>query len=58
MTDFLTFLVGVGVLSGCVAAGYIAGRDAAERKSAATIAHLRNANRRLARERSRDGWRP
>lgn len=58
MTDLITFVVGAGILSGCVAAGYIAGRDAAERRAAATIAHLRNANRRLARERSRDGWRP
>lgn len=39
--ELLTFLVGVMLLAGCTYAGFLFGRDAAERHAGETIANLR-----------------
>jgi hypothetical protein len=49
--EIVQFLVGVGLLAGSLGIGFVAGRDAAERKAAYTIANLRKSNRELTKER-------
>lgn len=41
MTELVSGLLGIGFLMGVGYAGYVGGRDAAERKAAETIANLR-----------------
>lgn len=53
VTELATFLIGSLILAGCVWAGFLAGRDSAERAAAKTVADLRRANLALRQQRDR-----
>lgn len=53
VTEFLTFVIGILMLAAAGVAGYLGGRDAAERKAAQTIADLRRAAMVLRSQRDR-----
>lgn len=53
MTEFLQWLIGVGILAAVGYGGFLAGRDQAERSAARHIADLRRANMGLRKERDR-----